>query len=56
MNAFIAIIMSCVLSVVPMTSCDVLSLKHAELQSTEESRFRDCPPWLEWMCGSEYYA
>lgn len=56
MEAFVAIIMSIILAVTPMTFHVVLIPKHIDVPLMEESRFRDCPPWLEWMCGSEYYA
>lgn len=58
MDVIVAIIMSSVLSAAPIPSCDALVPRYAQLQSTstEEERLRDCPPRLEWMCGSEYYA
>lgn len=58
MDVIVAIIMSSVLSAAPIPSCDALVPRYAQLQSTstEEERLRDCPPCLEWMCGSEYYA
>lgn len=53
MDAFAAIIMSIILAVTPMTFRVALAANHIEVPLTEEERFRDCPPWLEWLCGSE---